>query len=96
MHLRILPDEIARIDAWSRRQDHVPSRPEAIRRLLEQALREPQPGYGSNPSATLKASNMAGGVVDQMTDKSQSIEEQQRRKRRLIKGPGEFRNMRKK
>ena len=38
VHLRILPSEIARIDAWSARQEDSPSRPEAIRRLVEQAL----------------------------------------------------------
>ena len=30
--------EVTRIDAWRRKQDDLPSRSEAIRRLLEQAL----------------------------------------------------------
>jgi metal-responsive CopG/Arc/MetJ family transcriptional regulator len=30
------------IDAWRRRQDDLPTRPEAIRRLIEQALQAPE------------------------------------------------------
>ena len=62
--VRLQPTQLAALDAWMGRQDAGLSRPEAIRRLLEQAL----------PSAP--------------------DEERQRRKRRLLKGPKEFRDMR--
>ena len=38
---------------------------------------------------------MAGDVVDQFTDATASVEEQAKRKRRLIHGPREFRDVRK-
>jgi hypothetical protein len=39
VHLRILPDQSAAIDAWINQQEDADlTRPEAIRRLLEQAL----------------------------------------------------------
>jgi hypothetical protein len=41
IHLRILPDELEALDEWCWKQPDVPSRPEAIRRLLEYALRVP-------------------------------------------------------
>jgi hypothetical protein len=39
VHLRILPDQSAAIDAWINQQEDADlTRPEAIRRLLEEAL----------------------------------------------------------
>jgi hypothetical protein len=38
---------------------------------------------------------MAGDAIDRLSDASASLEEQQKRKRKLIKGPLEFREMRK-
>lgn len=39
MHLRILPDQAAAIDAWINKQEDADlTRPEAIRRLLDEAL----------------------------------------------------------
>jgi hypothetical protein len=34
----VLPAEVAGIDAWIAKQDDDPSRPEAIRRLIERGL----------------------------------------------------------
>ena len=42
----------------------------------------------------LKAADMAGDVIDQHADLSASSEEQESRKRRLLKGPKEFRELR--
>jgi hypothetical protein len=36
--MRLLPDQVERLDVWVRAQADRPSRPEAIRRLVEQAL----------------------------------------------------------
>jgi hypothetical protein len=41
-----------------------------------------------------KAADMAGHIIDQQTDQSASPEEQESRKRRLLKGPKEFRDLR--
>ena len=38
INVRIHPELAARIDAWRVRQDDAPGRPEAIRRIVEQAL----------------------------------------------------------
>ena len=40
VNVRMLLTDIERLDAWRARQDDAPSRPEAIRRLVEKALRE--------------------------------------------------------
>jgi hypothetical protein len=37
--VRIQPDMAKRIDAWRRRQDDLPGRPEAIRRLVKLGLK---------------------------------------------------------
>lgn len=36
--VRLQPDQLAALDAWRAAQDDQPSRPEAIRRLLDRAL----------------------------------------------------------
>jgi len=40
------------------------------------------------------ASEMGGSMVDQLGDKAAPSREQAKRKRRLVKGPSEFRDMR--
>ena len=42
IHLTLVPDQLAKVDAWIAMQDDAPSRPEAIRRLLSVALVEMQ------------------------------------------------------
>ena len=46
------------------------------------------------PLAGLKVTAMAGEVVDRFTDETAPVEEQQKRKRKLIHGPREFRDVR--
>lgn len=70
------------------------SRSEAIRRLIEIALAPQTKTTGHNHDAAQKASKLAEEVVDKVIDKSHPPDEQHRRKRRLIKGPREFRNIR--
>jgi len=36
--VRLSPEQVKTIDNWRRTQDDLPGRPEAIRRLVEQAL----------------------------------------------------------
>jgi hypothetical protein len=49
---------------------------------------------GSRAKRAAKAADMAGQKIDQLGDKSASHEVRAQRKRRLIKGPSEFREMR--
>jgi hypothetical protein len=37
--VRMQPDALAKLDAWAAKQDGEPSRPEAIRRLVEMGLK---------------------------------------------------------
>jgi hypothetical protein len=41
-----------------------------------------------------KAADLAGEVIDQHADRSATSEQRESRKRRLLKGPKEFRDMR--
>jgi hypothetical protein len=36
--VRLQPDQLAKVDAWRGAQDDTPTRPEAIRRLVEKAI----------------------------------------------------------
>ncbi|HWF94048.1 MAG TPA: hypothetical protein VG291_03725 [Xanthobacteraceae bacterium] len=85
---------LASLDAWIARQDDQPSRPEAIRRLVELGLAGARPIRQQNPKTAAQASDMAGRRIDKIGDPSATVEERQDRKRRLIKGPREFRDIR--
>ena len=39
VQVRLQPKQLARLDAWIRKQADSPTRPEAVRRLLERALK---------------------------------------------------------
>ena len=95
----VTPNELPRqllqqIDRW-RREDGARTRSEAIRRLVTQAL-------GSDPARRIgakfaaKGSDLAGQAIDRLADSSATKKEQAKRKRRLIKGPREFRTARRK
>ena len=89
------PDELKSIDAWIKTQPAPrPSRPEAIRRLVQQALAGAQRPHKRSKEAASKAREMAGQELDRLSDASLPADERERRKRRLTKGPGEFRDMR--
>jgi hypothetical protein len=48
----------------------------------------------TSPKSAAKAAELAGKEIDRMTDQSASVEERAIRKRRLLKGPKEFREIR--
>jgi|GEM_PF-2386224 hypothetical protein len=82
------------VDAWAAKQSDKPARPEAILRLVELGL-ETTHRRESLTNRAAKASQMAAQEIDRLSDPSTTDEERQLRKRRLIKGPKEFRNIRK-
>jgi hypothetical protein len=94
VHLSLAPDLLARIDQFLAAQKDTPSRPEAIWRLIELALGDLEPAKQLNPRAKSKAVELAANQIDKLIDPSATDEERQRRKRRLLKGPGEFRDLR--
>src|SRR5438270_55615 len=89
------------VDKWRRAQEDLPTRSEAIRRLVTAILEilakdpgeKPARKAGSRTGRSSKASELAGKAIDRLGDKSAPVEEQERRKRRLIKGPQEFRQL---
>ena len=91
--LRLEPATLARVDRWAASQQDDPSRPEAIRRLVELALGIVQRA-GVRTKKAAKAAEMAGEEIDRLGDVSATDEERQLRKRRLIRGPKEFLDLR--
>jgi hypothetical protein len=91
--VRLQPEPLERLDEWAASQDDRPSRPEAMRRLIQQGLAS-GPTLQSDKRAATKAAHMAGKQIDRMADQSATVEERTRRKRRLIEGPTEFRELR--
>jgi hypothetical protein len=83
-----------KIERWAAKQPDKPWRPEAIRRLLEQALAHPTDDKPAKKRKAQKASELADRAAEHIVNKSMPVEEQQRRKRALIKGPKEFRDIR--
>ena len=95
---------LAQVDRWAASQKDKPGRPEAIRRLLELALAKTSTKRGTEPDSphwagmrakkAADASEMASLELDRMGDPSATDEERQLRKRKLMKGPKEFRDIR--
>src|SRR5215475_4894104 len=83
------------LDAWTAKQSDKPARPEAILRLVELGL-ETTRRRESLTNRAARASEMAAQAIDRLSDPSATDEERQIRKRRLIKGPKEFRGIGKK
>jgi hypothetical protein len=86
------PSFLRSVDDWRRKQRDHPSRAVAIRRLAERGLAS---------STTLprketrrKAAEMADREIERLGDQGVNNEELVRRKRRLIEGPREFRDIR--
>jgi hypothetical protein len=77
------------IDRWQR-EHGARTRSDAMYRLLKQALGT-DPGRRISRKFAAKASDLAGRVIDRLTDPSATTEEQAKRKRRLIRGPRELR-----
>jgi hypothetical protein len=88
-------DELhSRIERWAAQQTDKPSLFDAARRLIEIGLGGSKPVTRHNPKTAAKASAMAEQAVDHLIDKSAPPVERAKRKRRLIKGPREFRGLR--
>jgi Arc/MetJ-type ribon-helix-helix transcriptional regulator len=88
-----LPQEVINaIDAWATREGAA-SRSEAIRRLIDQSLTATRLS-GHPHKGAFRAREMANQALDLLSNPSLPDEELKRRKRRLTKGPKEFREMR--
>ncbi len=81
------------IDEWAKR-NKVSGRSDAMRRLLELSLAGASTTRQLSKGAKRKAAEMAGQEIDRLGNQAATGEERARRKRRLIKGPREFRDVR--
>ena len=96
--VRLQPDRLRALDKWIKDQGGSATRPEAIRAILDTVLvilQHNRPKNGKrNPSQKARANELAGGAIDKLTDAKAAPDDQANRKRRLLKGPEEFREAR--
>jgi hypothetical protein len=92
VNVRITREGLEALDNWRRKQPDLPGRPEAIRRLVELGLTVKPKVKQSSPSRAVRAKELAAKVIDKMIDPAAPPEERAQRRRRLIKGPLEFRD----
>jgi Arc/MetJ-type ribon-helix-helix transcriptional regulator len=93
--VRLPPETLRGVDSWAKVQDGEPSRSEAIRRLVEMALANSNKRPARYPSKTAaKARELASKAIDGLIDSSAHADEKAIRKRRLLKGPSVFRDVR--
>jgi hypothetical protein len=86
--------EMEAVDRWaSSRLDPKPTRPEAIRQLVELGLSVKGVRKNSASQRT-RASEMAATELDFQADENATSDDQATRKRRLLKGPEEFQHVR--
>ena len=83
------------VDAWAARQIDKPGRSEAILRLVKFGLESTHRRESSRTKRAAKASAMAAQAIDRLGDPLVTDEQRRLRKRRLIKGPKEFGDIRK-
>jgi Arc/MetJ-type ribon-helix-helix transcriptional regulator len=88
--IRLQESLLAEIARWSERNDAA-SRSEAIRRLIEIGLQFDGQKRSFDVSRGARAEELAGAQIDKMGDASATGEERTERKRRLTRGPSEFR-----
>lgn len=87
--VRMHPPMLAELDEWIAKQKHpFPSRPEAVRRLVELGLTVKT--KAKQPSAA-RAKELATKTIETIIDPSAPPEERAQRRRILTKGPSEFR-----
>jgi Arc/MetJ-type ribon-helix-helix transcriptional regulator len=91
--IRLPSKLINEINHWAAKSE-ASSRSDAIRRLVEKALAAEQPTSPRPTKGAPKAAELASREIDQLGDPFVSGDERATRKRRLIAGPKEFRDMR--
>jgi hypothetical protein len=90
--VRMHPPMLASLDAWIAHQPQpFPSRPEAVRRLVELGLTQKAQIKEPTAAGASRAKELATKAVEKMIDPSVPSEERVQRRRQLTKGPSEFR-----
>ena len=93
MGIQLPAELIANVDAWAK-EVSVRSRSEAIRRLVEFGLAGGKSARPPSARTAERAKQLAAKTIDHLLDPEAPIEEAANRKRRLLKGPEEFREVR--
>ena len=94
MGFRAAPVLRASIVKWAEGQPDIPTLSEATRRLVELGLNVKSKRRQSTEGQRRRAREMASTAIDAMTDATAHADDQASRKRRLLKGPEEFREAR--
>ncbi len=89
--VRMHPPMLATLDEWIAKQDQpFPSRPEAVRRLVEIGLKAGKPAKLQKEGARSRAEELAANAIEGMIDLAAPPDERAQRSRRLTTGPSEF------
>jgi hypothetical protein len=95
MGFRAEPGLRAAIVRWAENQPDMPTLSEATRRLVELGLAVKAPTRSvSKPGRMLRAAELAATAIDKIDDPAAHPKERAQRRRRLTKGPEEFREVR--
>jgi hypothetical protein len=90
--IRMAKAIVANADAWARANGT--GRSEAIRRLVELGLSVKTTTKQPSAARAVRAKQLAAQAIDKMVDPTLHPEERAQRRRRLTKGPEEFRDVR--
>jgi hypothetical protein len=86
------PPELAAIDRWIASSGEQMTRGQAIRRLVELALKAETPAKSAGKTGRrVRARELATKAIELIIDPDAPPEERAQRRRRLTKGPPEFR-----
>lgn len=89
---RMPPSLIAEVEGWA--ETNGTSRSDAFRRLVELGLASAKPPARRSEKNIAKAKELAATTIDHLSDSSAHPDEKASRKRRLLKGPEEFQDLR--
>ena len=92
--IRLSKELREKVDKWAGKQDDQPGRSEAMRRLVKLGLTVRTPRPVSKPGRRSRAQELATKTIEKIIDPAAPPEEQAQRRRRLTKGPEEFREAR--
>jgi hypothetical protein len=93
--IRLSATILDQVEDWAKRQDDQPARSPAIGRLVELGLKVKTPARPvSKPGRKLRAQELAAKTIEKIIDPAAPPEERAQRRRRLTKGPAEFRDAR--
>jgi hypothetical protein len=92
--VRMDDEFLKNLDQWISDNQAGISRPEAIRRFLDVGLNVQKKAQWEPALRAVRAKELAAGVIGSMGDPSAHPEERAERRRRLARGPEEFRHVR--